>query len=277
MSRQRKIIKSLVEPQLSTKEGEVMWQRSISLPGMAYLDPILMFDHFQRTDDFKQFFEKTQKKYLGMQMLTYMIGGKYHYRSAKRDRGSLGSASLLWVKSAAGVELEEVYELDQNLLEGFQIWVNLPAKNKDDTPEFKQVDFSEVPIVRQNDGVMVRVLSGMYRQTMGALDLTAPAVNLFDVMVPPYASFSLDAKYASSMVYLYQGRGFFGKYGEEDDVLVSRKKLMIYGEGDFILIRTEETPVRLLFLDAEAIQEPVARYGSFVLNDPDEINRYFSK
>ncbi len=277
MSKVRKPIKSIVIPQLSSEDGGMRWSRSISLPGMDYLDPVLVFEHFSRTDDFDRYFHKTQKRYVGMQMISYLLGGKYHYRSAKKEIGTLTGGSLLWVKSGAGVDLEEVFELDQNLLEGFQIWVNLPAVQKDSMPEFVQVNHPQIPVIRQNDGSMIRVLIGTFHQTQGIIVLQQPTINLFELIIPPYASFSFDSSFDTSMVYLYQGRGYFGNYEDQEDVMATRHKLLIYGEGDYILVHTEETPMRLLYLSGEAIREPVARYGSFVMNQPDEIKRYFPK
>lgn len=277
MNKVRKPIKSMVIPQMSSEDGGMRWNRSISLPGMDYLDPILVFDHFFRTEDFDRYYHKTQKRYVGMQMISYLLSGKYHYRSAKKEMGTLTSSSLLWIKSAAGVDLEEVFESDQNMLEGFQIWVNLPANQKDASPEFVQVGQPQIPMVRQNDGSMIRVLIGSFHQTQGMIVLQQPTINLFELIIPPYASFSFDSQFETAMVYLYQGRGYFGVYEEQEDVMAARQKLLIYGRGDYILVRTEETPVRMLYLSGEAIREPVARHGSFVMNQPDEIKRYFPK
>lgn len=277
MSKIRKPIKSMVIPQMSSEDGGMRWSRSISLPGMDYLDPVLLFDQFQRTEDFEKYYQKTQKRYVGMQMITYLVGGKYHYRSAKKEMGTLLSGSLLWVKSAAGVGLEEVFEKDQNLLEGFQIWINLPSDQKNAESEFVQVNYAQIPIVRQNDGSAIRVLIGNFHHAQSPLVLTQPKINLFELIIPPYASFSLDCPFDTSMVYLFQGRGHFGVYGDQEDVVVTRQKLLIYGKGDYILVRTEETPLRMLYLSGEPIREPVTRYGSFVMNQPDEINRYFPK
>ncbi len=277
MPKERKTIKSMVVPQLSSEGGGMRWKRSISLPGMDYLDPILSFDHFQRTDDFHRYYQKTQKRYLGMQMITYLINGKYHFRSAKKEMGSLTAGSLVWIKSGSGIDLEEVYETDQKNLEGFQIWINLPAINKNDLPQFNLLESQKIPVVRQNDASLIRVLVGDYQKANSSIIVEQPKINLFDLLIPPYANFSMQSKYIQSLVYLYQGRGYFGKYGDEEDILVSRQKLLIYGPGDFISVRTEETPLRMLYLSAEPIQEPIVRYGSFVMNNQDEIKRYFSE
>ncbi len=277
MSKVRKAIKSMVIPQLSSEDGGIRKNRSISLPGMDYLDPVLVFEHFVRTDDFDRYFHKTQKRYVGMQMITYLLSGKYHYRSSRKEIGTLTSGCLLWVKSAAGVDMEEVFEAERDMLEGFQIWVNLPADQKETAAQFIQLDPPQIPIVRQNDGSLIRVLIGSFHNTQGAFLLKQPTINLFDLIIPPYATFSFDSQLETSLVYLYQGRGYFGPYEEQEDVMAARQKLLIYGDGDYILVRTEETPVRMLYLSGEALREPVARYGSFVMNQPEEIKRYFPK
>lgn len=155
---------------------------------------------------------------------------------------------------------------------GFQLWVNLPAKLKMARPRYQDVPSERIPEVVRPDGVRVRVIAGEMGGVRGAvteiyadpeyLDVSVPAGRTFDHPVP---------RGHTAFAYLFEGEGIFGDGSEGRGGMVSAVRLVVFGDGDLVSVRTDDRPSRFLLLSGKPLNEPVARYGPFVMNTQEEI------
>jgi quercetin 2,3-dioxygenase len=154
---------------------------------------------------------------------------------------------------------------------GFQLWVNLPANLKMTAPRYQNILAAEIPEIKREDGTRIRVITGEVDGTQGPVSGIAANPTYMDVSVPPHSKFThAIANGNTAFAYLFQGEAKFSD-GDAERVLIRSPQLVVWGEGDFVDIATDESPARFLLVSGKPLHEPVARYGPFVMNTREEI------
>ena len=169
---------------------------------------------------------------------------------------------------------EEMPQVRPEGIAGFQLWVNLPAKLKMTTPRYQNILASEIPEIKRDDGTIIRVITGQMDHIDGPVSEIAADPFYADVSVPPHSSFTgaMDPEHAG-FVYLFEGEASFAAGGSEGEVRVTSPKLVVLGDGDSINVVTSESPARFLWVSGKPLNEPIARYGPFVMNTREEIEQ----
>jgi redox-sensitive bicupin YhaK (pirin superfamily) len=230
------------------------------------LDPFLMLDAFgsDKADDYLAGFPDHPHR--GFETVTYMIAGRMRHRDSAGNEGLLENGGVQWMTAGRGVIHSEMPEQEEGRMEGFQLWLNLPAKDKMRAPWYRDIPSAEIPVYRTEDGVTVRVIAGASGGVAGAVqrDVTEPLY--LDLHFDGAGSYThaLPAG-ANAFAYVYRGAARIGG----SDVPVQNMALLA-NDGDGVVIETTG-PARVLLLAGMPLQEPIAQYGPFVMNTQQQL------
>lgn len=255
-----------------TSDGAgVRLNRALGTRALPMVDPFLMLDEFSsdRPDDYLAGFPDHPHR--GFETVTYMLAGSMEHRDSVGNTGRLGPGSVQWMTAGRGIVHSEMPKQDHGLMRGFQLWVNLPAKDKMQAPRYQDIPPERVPEVTVGDA-RVRVIAGEVAGATGPVLGIATAPIMIDVTLPEGASFTqaLPEDHAA-FGYVFEGAVRIGASGRE----VRRGHLAVLGRGERVTLVGGDGGGRVLFLAGKPIREPVARYGPFVMNTPQEIEQAF--
>ncbi len=267
-------IEKIIEPQAVVEGAGVRLKRSIGTQTLDYLDPFLLLDHFASTDrrDYEAGFPLHPHR--GIETVTYILSGAVRHKDTLGNAGSIGSGDVQWMTAGRGIMHEEMPQVRPEGIAGFQLWVNLPAHLKMTVPKYQNILAAEVPEIKREDGTLIRVITGEVDGTQGPVSGIAANPTYMDVSIPPHSRFTqVIASGNTAFAYLFQGEAKF--FGSEDEkkVLIQSPKLVVWGDGDFVDILTNENSARFLLVSGKPLNEPVARYGPFVMNTREEIEQ----
>ena len=265
----RKVLQIITPIQVVEGAG-VLLKRSIATRTLDYLDPFLLLDHFGSDNPADYLAGFPMHPHRGIETVTYMLAGRVSHKDSLGNSGTIGGGDVQWMTAGRGIMHEEMPEPFEGKMEGFQLWVNLPARLKMTTPRYQDIVEKDIPLVGQPGGVIVRVVAGQLAGTSGAVtDIYADPTYL-DVTLPPGASFDhfIPAGHAV-FTYLFRGSAQFDPGGQA----ATAPQLVIYEDGDAVSIQASVKGARFLLVSALPLGEPIARYGPFVMNTRAEIEQ----
>ena len=273
----RKII-NIIDPIYVLEGAGVRLRRSIATQTMDYLDPFLLFDHFgsDNPNDYLPGFPMHPHR--GIETVTYMLDGQVDHKDSMGNSGTIGKGDIQWMTSGSGILHEEMpKEPEEGIMEGFQLWVNLPAKLKMTIPRYRGILSSQIPEVEDDNGVTVRIVAGDYNGVKGAISEIYADPEYLDVNMPAGSSFVQHIKRGhTAFAYIFEGEGIFGDLELESfkkGTNIKATRMAIFGDGDLLKVYTDQNPVRFLLISGKPLNEPIARYGPFVMNTNDEIEQ----
>ena len=197
-----------------------------------------------------------------------MLEGKFRHKDSKGNEGLLVGGGVQWLTTGKGILHSEMPAQKEGHLWGLQLWVNLPAKEKMKEPRYQDIDPSAIPILETEEGVQVRLIAGEIAGVKGAVDGIAIRPTLLDVKVPAGQTFESDIVDGHTL-FLY---GLEGDTQLEGDFLAAPGELAVFkNQGDAFRASATDTKTRFLVVSGAPINEPVARYGPFVMNTHSEI------
>jgi hypothetical protein len=244
-------------------------KRSIGTPGFDHLDPFLLLDEF-RSDNASDYIAGfPSHPHRGFETVTYMLAGSMEHRDHMGNRGLLDAGSVQWMTAGRGIIHSEMPRQENGLMWGFQLWVNLPASDKMTAPRYQDIPPDAVPVVEQEGGGSVRVIAGEHAGVPGAVSGIATAPVYLDVRLPANAALALPVTLGHhAFAYVYEGEA---RIGEGEGSRVGAHQLGVLGDGDGVELRAGEVGVRLLIIAGRPLNEPVERYGPFVMNTREQI------
>ena len=253
---------------MPTSDGAgVKLTRVLTQPLQRRLDPFLMLDAFG-TDDPKDYIGGfPNHPHRGFETVTYMIAGRMRHRDNAGHEGLLSNGSVQWMTAGRGIVHSELPEQEDGRMEGFQLWLNLPAKDKMRAPWYRDIATEEIPEFATDEGVRVRVIAGRSHGVDGAMTREVTEPTYLDIDLPAGATFTqaLSASH-NAFVYVYRG----GVKIEGTDVPVQRMAILDNNGGDGVRI-TAPAASRVLLIAGKPLNEPIAQYGPFVMNSNEEI------
>lgn len=270
---QRKLAR-LVKGMPATDGAGVELTRVIGQPTLDMLDPFLLLDAFRSSnpDDYIAGFPPHPHR--GFETVTYLLNGKMRHQDNAGHEGVIEPGGIQWMTAGRGIIHSEMPEQENGLLEGFQLWVNLPAKHKMDAPAYQEFSVSEIPLEKR-DGASIRVLCGITSQgTRGPVvqPLTEPMY--LDVIIDPGQKFEepIDPDHNAFLFAIEGKTEITDQQGKAQKV--TRDWLAILGPGDHVALRANPgQSSRLLLISGKPLNEPVARGGPFVMTTPDEVHQ----
>ena len=262
----------VVKGQPASDGAGVRLLRSLGTQALPMLDPFLMLDEF-RSDDARDYIAGfPSHPHRGFETVTIMLAGRMQHKDSVGNTGDLGPGSVQWMTAGRGIIHSEMPQQENGLMHGFQLWVNLPAKNKLDAPRYQDIPAAEIPAVDAGEGASVRVIAGELGGVTGPISSVATAPVLLDVRFDGAGKLEHVLPVGhNAFVYVYDGELAIG----EPATKVGRGHVAVLGAGEAVRL-TSDAGAKALVLAGRPIEEPVARYGPFVMNTQSEIEQAFA-
>ncbi len=256
-----------------TSDGAgVRLTRLIGTPALPDLDPFLMLDAFGADDPKAYIAGFPDHPHRGFETVTYMLAGRMRHRDNKGNSGLLEAGSVQWMTAGRGIVHSEMPEQTEGRMAGFQLWINLPAREKMTAPRYQDIPAASVPVVTARGGASVKVIAGEIQGTRGPVAPATTAPLFLDIRLPGDGSFESDVPAGhTAFAHVYEGAASVGAPGETETL--SSGQLGVLGAGDRFLVRAAGGPARLLLLAGRPLKEPVAKYGPFVMNTEAELHQ----
>ena len=270
--RQRKIAR-IVDPVVTSDGAGVTLKRGIANRELSELDPFLLFDHFGSDNPDEYIAGFPMHPHRGIETVTYMLKGIIKHRDSSGNEGVISKGDVQWMTAGSGIMHEEMPQIREGEMEGFQLWVNLPAKNKMMKPRYQEFSQDEIPEVRSENGARVKVIAGEVGKTRGVIEGIEAAPTYLDIELPAETSFEQNiAEGHAAFAYLFDGGADFGSTASDNENSVyTGPKLIVFEDGDLIKVTAGQNGVRFLLVSGQPLKEPIARYGPFVMNTREEI------
>ena len=265
-------IERLVKGQDTQDGAGVRLTRVLTHDLQTRLDPFLMLDAFgsDKPDDYIAGFPNHPHR--GFETVTYMIAGRMRHKDSAGNEGLLQNGGVQWMTAGRGLTHSEMPEQEEGAMEGFQLWLNLPAKNKLCEPGYRDIQSQDIPEVVTRDGVLVRVIAGESHGTRGAVQRDHTKPIFLDVQFPntPNAMFeqTLPSTH-NAFVYVYRG-SLEVVHGENATTVPIQRMAVLRNEGNGVVLRAEAN-TRAILIAGQPLNEPIAQHGPFVMNTREEL------
>jgi redox-sensitive bicupin YhaK (pirin superfamily) len=266
-------VEQIVTGQPTSDGAGVKLTRVLTQHLQRRLDPFLMLDAFG-TDQLEDYIGGfPDHPHRGFETITYMIAGRMRHRDSAGNEGLLQSGGVQWMNAGSGVIHSELPEQQEGRMEGFQLWLNLPAKDKMSAPWYRDLHAQDIPQYTTPDHVTVRVIAGESDGVVGAMQREKTEPLYLDVQLPAGATFAQPlAPDSNAFVYVYRGEAEIG--GRR----IQQQRMAILGtdaqrDGVVIMARVDAS---VLLIAGRPLAEPIVQYGPFVMNTQDEIMQAIS-
>lgn len=262
----RHILRTL--PALPTHDGDgVKISRVAPRGNMGLLDPFLMLDEFRSDDAADYIGGFPPHPHRGFETVTYMLEGRMRHTDHMGNEGLLVSGGVQWMTAGKGVIHAEMPEQEEGLMHGFQLWVNLPAKDKMQAARYQEFTPDSIPVAQLDNGGHVKIIAGNFNGIEGAVKNIATRATYFDVYLPANSNITIATPAGHNvLVYNYRGEVTIA------NTALSQGQLAQMGEGTEISLHAASDAYFLL-LSGQPINEPIANYGPFVMNTREEIEQ----
>lgn len=292
MVKVRKIKK--ISKSVPTMEGAgVRLKRAFGFNQTINLDPFLLLDDFHSNfvDDYIRGFPWHPHR--GIETITYMLSGEIEHGDSLGNKGVINSGDVQWMTAGSGIIHQEMpIGQGDGLMWGFQLWANLPASQKMMDPRYRDIKKTQIPEIKLENGVVAKIICGELNGTKGPVKDIVIEPEYLDLTIPPGTQYKHKIKEGhTSFAYVIDGHGYFdlgrdsyayemggvNYFDFERECLTGAENLVIFEDGEEIIINTEEEMVRFLLISGKPIREPVAWYGPIVMNTQEELRVAFEE
>ena len=265
-------IKKILTGHYVMEGAGVKLKRIFGFGAAELTDPFLLFDHFgsDNPDDYIRGFPWHPHR--GIETMTFMISGDVEHGDSLGNKGVIGAGDAQWMTAGSGIIHQEMPQKTAGYLKGFQLWVNLPARDKMCTPKYRDITSDKIPSL-SSDGIIVQVLSGEFNGIKGAAQDISGNPLYIDVSLEAEKEFTIeiDIEY-KKFLYLYEGNILYGS----DSQNIKKESMLIFEPGDRLLLKAAEKS-RFIIFAGKPLNEPVAWRGPIVMNTDEELDTAFSQ
>jgi len=265
----------------ATQDGAgVKLTRVIGSRVLPDLDPFLLLDEFGTDEPQDYIGGFPEHPHRGFETVTYMLDGRMRHCDNHGNQGLLVAGGVQWMSAGRGIIHSEMPEQQEGRMRGFQLWVNLPGKDKMTTPRYQEFSPDALPVITPSPGIRVKLIAGEVEYGDGVCTRGPVAQPATD---PVYLDISLDAgsrwhytlpRSHNAFAYAFEGQVEIGA-GTSRQRLDSHE-LGVLGGGAEVLMAATEAPARLLLVAGRPLREPIARHGPFVMNTREQIMQAFA-
>ena len=292
MKKNRKIRK-IIKSQPTIEGAGVHLKRAFAFREVPAFDPFLLLDDF-RSDNPRHYINGFPwHPHRGIETITYVLRGKVEHGDSMGNKGVIGAGEVQWMTAGSGIIHQEMPKGDEiGHMSGFQLWANLPASHKMMAPRYRDVKSQQIPEISTKNGTAIKVICGKVRGTQGPVRDIVTDPEYLDVTVPAGTEFIHPTNPGHTVfAYVIEGRARFCR--EEDpftyevegvnyfdmqrDPFLSNGSLVLFDDGEQIVVSAEDEPVRFLLMSGKPIGEPVAWYGPIVMNSREELQVAFDE
>ena len=265
---QERTVERLITGQAVSDGAGVKINRVLTQSLQRRLDPCLMLDNFgsDQASDYLAGFPSHPHR--GFETVTYMLEGRMRHRDSSGNEGLLTNVGVQWMTAGRGVFHSEMPEQEEGMMSGFQLWLNLPAKDKMRAPWYRDFNGDEVPAFTTANGAKVKVIAGSSHGVDGAVQREVTEPVYIDIDLPAGASFSqVLPEGHNAFIFTYRGAVRVG----DKDVATGKMAILANTSGaDGVNIHAAEAS-KLILIAGKPLNEPIAQYGPFVMNTQAEI------
>lgn len=286
MSENRKIRK--IFKSRPTQEGAgVNLRRVFGNSEVPLFDPFLLLDDFRNTDPNKYLKGFPWHPHRGIETITYVLKGDVEHGDSMGNKGVISSGDTQWMTAGSGIVHQEMPKGDSDgVMEGFQLWANLPKSHKMMAPRYRDIKSDQVPEVTTKSGAKVKVICGKVDGKEGPVRNIVISPEYLDVTVPAHSEFVHRTTRGDTVfAYVIGGKGVFcnqknpfaydaageNYFDMERDAYIHNGTAVLFEDGEQVAIATQGEPVRFLLISGKPIGEPVAWYGPIVMNTEEEL------
>ena len=259
-------VSKIINPIIASDGAGVKLKRSIGVDP-NYFDPFLMLDEFgsENKDDYIGGFPPHPHR--GIETVTYMLNGEFEHKDSTGAKGRMSAGDVQWMKTGSGIIHSEMPTMTQVKLNGFQLWVNMPAKLKMSKPEYIYINSKQMQIHKDSDK-KIKAIAGKFTDLEGPVKGHNVEPIYFDVELQKDKEFNFDLPSShNSFVYLIEGKI---KIGDKNHAKVNNSTLILLTKGEKLKVKGI-TKTKFLLISGKPICEPIARGGPFVMNTKQEI------
>ena len=238
------------------------------------LDPFLLLDEFgtDRPEDYLAGFPEHPHR--GFETVTYMLDGRMRHKDNHGNEGVLVPGSVQWMTAGRGLVHSEMPEQEEGRMRGFQLWVNLPAREKMTEPKYQEFAPDRIVQLRPADGVQVKLIAGRIGDLRGPIAQPATDPVYLDIALDAGAGWEYELPEGhNAFAYVYEGGIEIGD--GEDARALDAQELAVLSGGSVLKLRDAKQGSRLIVVAGRPLREPVARYGPFVMNTKQEVMQAF--
>ncbi|HET6604567.1 MAG TPA: pirin family protein [Xanthomonadaceae bacterium] len=255
----------------ATSDGAgVRLTRVIGSPQLPDLDPFLLLDEFgtDRAQDYVGGFPDHPHR--GFETVTYMLDGRMRHRDNHGNEGLLVPGAVQWMTAGRGIVHSEMPEQEHGRMRGFQLWVNLPAKDKMTAPRYQELGPERIPVLEPAQGIRLKLIAGRIGEVAGPIVQPATDPLYVDAHLRAGARVELAVPEGhTAFVFVYEGAARVGEGTEA--ATVAARELAVLDAGNRIVLEGREADTRAIVVAGRPLHEPVARHGPFVMNTREEI------
>jgi redox-sensitive bicupin YhaK (pirin superfamily) len=263
-------VQKILERQLTLEGAGVKLKRVLGNDKRSTLDPFLLLDHFgsDNPEDYIKGFPWHPHR--GMETVTYMWTGEVEHGDSMGNKGVIKSGDVQWMTAGSGIIHQEMPQKYNGLMEGFQLWVNLPAKKKMIDPKYRGIERKQIPTI-QKGGLKIKVIAGKVDGTEGPVRDLSIDIEYFDIELAAGKGFE-HATPSNYTVFAYVVDGSI----EVHERKILQGQCAVFGDGDSVKIGSANGS-RFLFVSGEPLKEPVAWRGPIVMNTQEELDQAFEE
>ena len=285
-------VRKVSQSQPTLEGAGVHLRRAFGFGRTEDFDPFLLLDDFRNDDPAAYRAGFPWHPHRGIETITYVLAGTVAHGDSLGNHGSLGAGDVQWMTAGSGILHQEMPEGDpQGRMHGFQLWANLPAKNKMTTPRYQDVQAKDIPTVTDDDGTAVRIIIGEFWGKRGPVEGIAADPRYLDVFVPPGVKKTLKVDTRQqAFAYVFEGEGAFRDASDPQPVqtefagvpqaipsMSGNRSLILFGSGDEVVVQAGDTGVRFILVSGRPLQEPVAWQGPIVMNTQEELRQAYAE
>ena len=259
-------VEKIIKPILSSDGAGVKLKRSIGVEP-NYYDPFLMLDEFGSEDKEDYIGGFPPHPHRGIETVTYMLHGEFEHKDSTGGKGRMKAGDVQWMKTGSGIIHSEMPAMSDGKLQGFQLWINMPAKLKMSKPEYIYIDSKEMQIHKDLDKT-VKTIAGKFEKAEGRIKGHNVEPIYFDIELNKDKEFVFDLPIThNSLIYLVNGEI---QIGEKKHERISNSNLILLSKGENLKVKSISNS-KFLLISGKPINEQIARGGPFVMNTKSEI------
>ncbi|MGH8491520.1 MAG: pirin family protein [Moraxellaceae bacterium] len=264
----------VVRGQPTSDGAGVKLNRVIGTQVVPDIDPFLMLDEFRSDQAGDYIAGFPEHPHRGFETVTYMLAGRMRHQDNHGHSGLMDAGSVQWMTAGRGIVHSEMPEQEDGLMSGFQLWLNLPARDKMTEPRYQEFPAEAMPVVQPQDGVSVKLIAGELSGRAGPISGVATQPVYWDITLAPNTAYSAPVPEShQAFIYVFEGELQAGPESSRHAVQCSQ--MAVLGQGDHLELVAASAGARLLLIAGLPLREPVARYGPFVMNTQEEIHQAF--
>jgi len=277
-----------------TMEGAgVHLRRVFGNSEVPLFDPFLLLDDFRNTDPYQYIKGFPWHPHRGIETITYVLKGNVEHGDSMGNKGAISSGDMQWMTAGSGIIHQEMPQGDDNgIMEGFQLWANLPRAHKMMPPRYRDIKSSQVPEVTTKSGAKIKVICGRVEGQQGPVRDIIIEPEYLDVFLPAHSEFVHKTPRGHTVfAYVIGGKGIFcneknpfaydalgeNYFDMKRDQYIHKETAVLFSDGEQVTVSTQGEPVRFLLVSGKPIGEPVSWYGPIVMNTDEELELAFEE